>query len=813
MQGHAATRLKIFITTLVILTLAMAFNGGLSISSLEKVSLGSLISRYQVVANAFRSQVAQSIRYGKPLERFFGITRNMEEVRADLPDLSTIMVATTGGRVLYSLDEAKVGQQWPELAGAEAREIKSSGEGRRVFQAGEAYYAEFPIVVQEAPGQDAAVKGLVIFGFPAGLVQSRLTSIISQNLDILVFVTLVAAAVLGVLLTFFLPLDPGRFSKVRLYLILVLALGGAQCVYSLYNVQSFRDNFLDITRTNTEKVARLLKQDVDYLLSKGLRVDRLNQVDAYLAKTLAVTPEIQEMSILDSGGRVLYRADASGPVAVQGGAFAAGGSGEDIEVPLIKTAKDGSTSREGVLRAVLSGKVIAEKVREIILDSATVGVIAILFLLELVILFLIFLRETTMAGAAASKAEEDSNRYAIIRPVAFLFLFAMDLCISFIPLYMEDLYQPFLGLSREMVMGLPISVEMFFAGLMVLISGVWTDRRGWFEPFFAGAALACAGYVYSGLAGNALQFVLARGLVGAGYGLALMASEGFVVDNTGPRSRAQGITHLFAGVYAGSLCGGAAGAMLADRLGFKPVFLVSAGIMLCMMAAVFAVLRGSFHRPVRKPGALVETISLAKIRKFLFDRNVLGLLIMNIMPGALILVGFINFLIPVYLNRIGTTQSNIGRVLMIYGVCLIYVAPTISRFVDRSQRKRMYIFLSGIIGALGLTGYYFHGGLLTTGLAALMLGISSSLGFAAQNAFALNLKITHETGHGVAMGISNAIERVGQVLGPLTLGWIIVSFGMEKGIASAGVIYLSVSVLFLLIVREKGATVDAGDSA
>lgn len=397
--------------------------------------------------------------------------------------------------------------------------------------------------------------------------------------------------------------------------------------------------------------------------------------------------------------------------------------------------------------------------------------------------------------------------------MAFLFLFAVDMCISFIPLHMENIYQPLFGLSEEVVMGLPISVEMFFAGLMVLVSGIWTDRRGWFEPFLIGAGLVGGGYVYSGLAPDALQFILARGLVGAGYGLALMATEGFVVDNTGPGNRAQGITHLFAGVYAGSLCGGAVGAMLADRLGFRPVFLASAGLMLLMIIVVFTVLRGSFKRPVREAGAPDQSISLAKIRKFMFNRNVLGLLIMNIMPGALILVGFINFLIPVYLNRIGTNQSDIGRVLMIYGVCLIYVAPTISRFVDRSKNKRIYIFLSGMVGALGLTGFYFHGGLWATGMAALLLGVSSSLGFAAQNAFALNLKVTHEAGHGVAMGITNSVERIGQVLGPLTLGWIIVSFGMEQGIAAAGVIYLSVSVLFLLLVREKGAVITAEDQA
>lgn len=809
MQGHAATRLKLLATTLAILVLSMAFNGGLSISSLEKLSLNSLIARYQVVANAFRSQVAQSIRYGKPLERFVGITQLMEDVRGDLPDLSNILVASPGGQVLYSLDEAQAGQRWPDLAGKELKSLAAAG-GHKDYKAGNTYFVEFPIEVQEQGAAEPTVKGLVVFAFSADLIQARLKSIVLDNLDVLVFITLAAAAVLGVLLTFFMPLDPGRFSKVRMYLILVLALGGSQCVYSYFNVQTFQENYLEITRINTDKVARLLKDDVDFLLSKGLTVYRLNRMDVYMSKVLAVTPEIEEMTIVNTWGRPLYRADSSGPLSVDGGSGVPTGK-EDITVSLMKTGKDGAQEKQGELRATLSQKVIADKVREIILDSATVAVIAIFFLLELVFLFLIFLRNQTLAaaGAQAPAPADESHGYAIIRPVAFLFLFAMDMCISFVPLHMEKLYEPLFGLSEEVIMGMPISVEMFCAGLMVLVAGVWTDRRGWFEPFFVGAGLACAGYVYSGMAAGALQFILSRGLVGAGYGLALMACEGFVVDNTGPRSRAQGLTHLFAGVYAGSLCGGAVGAMLSDRLGFGPVFLASAGLMLFMILVVFGVLRGSFQRPARVAGAAADAISLAKIRKFVFDRNVLGLLIMNIMPGALILVGFINYLIPVYLNRIGTNQSDIGRVLMIYGVCLIYVAPMISRFVDRSEHKKIFIFLSGVVAALGLTGYYFQGGLLGTGLAALLLGISSSLGFAAQNAFALNLKVTHEVGHGVAMGISNAVERIGQVLGPLTLGWIIVSFGMEKGIASAGLIYLTVSIVFLLIVREKGAVVTA----
>ena len=50
----------------------------------------------------------------------------------------------------------------------------------------------------------------------------------------------------------------------------------------------------------------------------------------------------------------------------------------------------------------------------------------------------------------------------------------------------------------------------------------------------------------------------------------------------------------------------------------------------------------------------------------------------------------------------------------------------ISRFVDRSEIKKLYVSLGGIIGGLGLTLLYFESGLLAVMFAIFILGLASS---------------------------------------------------------------------------------------
>jgi predicted MFS family arabinose efflux permease len=375
---------------------------------------------------------------------------------------------------------------------------------------------------------------------------------------------------------------------------------------------------------------------------------------------------------------------------------------------------------------------------------------------------------------------------------------------------MERLYTPILGLSKEIVLGLPISTEMFFAATAIILAGVWLDKRGWKEPFLCGLMLSGLGTLYSWLAPDSMQFIASRGVVGLGYGLFWMACQGFVLANTGTEKTVQGLAVLFAGIYAGNICGSAAGALLAERIGYSRIFLFGAVVTFLAAAYSLTFIRSGKDKPEKTVSdKLYGTFSLKAVAKYLTNPGVLGLILLSSIPSSLAVIGFLHYFSPLYLHRIGATQSGIGRVFMIYGICLILIAPTISKYIDAAASKKKFIVIGGLTGSLGLIVFQFFGGYIAVVATVLLLGLSGSFD-ASRNAYALNLKVTHELGVGKAIGTLSMGGRIGQVIGPITLGWLILSVGVNQATTLLGLIYLGTTLVFILITRSDRRSEIAG---
>ncbi len=808
MPTYTALRIKILGIAILLLILAQAFNASLSISSFEKLYCNSLISSYQVVARDLQRNVETAIRFGKPIDKFIGMTRLMEEVKHNIPDLHNVSVSLPNGKVLYSLQEELVGASMPGDLRIDFGEMGETSPGDTTAQA-ILFQGKYHILL---PIKDASKKwvGTIYVSFEEQLIIDKIKEIIRGNLKGLGLTTLISALILVCGLFFFISFKQGqKLQKLRIYLVLLLILGGAQIYYSASNAKGFRSNYLDITRAKTGQLGKLLKDDIDYLLSKGIQINRLFKIDVLMKEIIDATPEIGDMRIFNKDNELLYLADARGIVNLQKEntikTFMIRRDERDdpFEV-LLSLEKEKET--EGFLKVRLSREVIGKRIKEIILDSITVVTISLLFLVELVILFLILLTRELAKTGQGEPDEDDSSVYGMIRPAVFIFMFSMDLSISFIPLYMEKLYKPILGLSKDIIIGLPISLEMFCAGIMLVVAGIWMDRRGWREPFVTGIICCSLGAFLSGTATKGIEFVIARGVVGIGYGLALMAAQGFIFGTTYAKNRAQGISILFAGLYAGSICGGAIGAMLAERIGYEIVFFVTAFGMVLPIVFLITVMRRLPNKASRTSVAqqmVREGTKLNNFLRFISNRNVFSLLLFNSIPGALCLVGFLYYVTPIYLNRVGTSQSNIGRILMIFGFFMVYVSPVISRYVDRSENKKPYIILSGILSGLGLAVFYFFGGFLATAIVILMIGLASSLGISSRTAYVLSLRITQEVGVGEAMGTYRALERLGQVLGPLALGAAITLVGIERGVALVGAIFIVFTFFFVISEKDE----------
>ncbi|WP_415230838.1 MFS transporter [Psychromonas sp.] len=436
---------------------------------------------------------------------------------------------------------------------------------------------------------------------------------------------------------------------------------------------------------------------------------------------------------------------------------------------------------------------------ELLAAGVTATLIAVLICLE--VSFVLISRLT--ARTKTIQGQKEAVDFRLMRPAIFVFLFGIDLSMAFIPLYMGKMDQNFFGLSQNVMMGLPISVEFFCVGVTILLAGVWFDRRGWQEPFYAGLALATLGALYSWMAPDALHFILSRGLVGLGYGLVQLSSHGFVIRNTDKSTKAQGMSHLAAGLYAGSICGAATGAVMAEQFGYEAVFLSGAVIITSVVIYSLLILGYPVITPSKTKTVPLQHSGKSVLRRFLLDKRVLAAIFFSSMPASIAVVGFLNYFSPVYLNQQGISESTIGQVLMLFGVCLAVLGPRVGRLIDATENKQQLVFIGSLLGALAFLTFSLWDGLLATTIAICLLGLSNCLVLSAQSVYLLKLDITQELGEGKAMGIFRSSSRLGQMLGPIIFAWLFVFEDIGIGVTYLGLAYIVMALIFICLTGRE----------
>ena len=816
-------KLRLIVSALVLLVLALGFNVLLSFTSLHKLYVESTVSPYRVIAKDLQQKLERSLGFGKDIKKFVGIKKLLEETEGNILEkvsaenstdrtgrysligsYLSVSVALPDGSILYGTDVKQARTKLPSQARVN---FETSGDAKKAPH--ESFYVRLNDTYLFAqPVRDGQKKWVatVILEFGERLVKAHLKALLDTHLRTVLIILAGGMLLLIISLHLIMPHQADRqgYPKTKISLIMLLVIGSAQIVFCGLNTWAFKDHYLHINKEKTQIITGLLKEDIENILSKGVRIEQIAKLEVLIGETIAAFPALNDITIFDKAGHPLCRATKNGVIdhrtatdeqpQLLPGSLSQSDPEYNVRFNFIKSGQ-----AEGYISTNVNKALLFDKVSEMAMDALTVIVISVLFLVEMLILIFLFVERPTTAAHSAK------IHFGVMRPAAFLFLFGVDLSISFLPLHMEKLHGSFFGLSRDVVMGLPISTEFFFVGLSILICGIWLDRRGWYEPFFSGIVIASMGVFYSCVAPNTLHFIISRAMVGLGYGLTLMASQGFVIAASDGQSKTQGLAHLFAGIYAGSICGGATGALLAERIGYRPVFFIGAVIILSIIAYTVFFMGPAIKKPQRVVAEKHSPpVRIGKVSRFLSNRVVLCLIFFCNIPAAIAVVGFLHYFSPIYLHRLGASQSTIGRVFMIYGLFLIYFGPFISKYVDTAQNKRTFIFLGCALGSLAFLIFNVMQGAVAVTMAVLLLGLSSSLIFAPQSAYILKLKVSEELGAGKAIGIFSSTNRIGQVLGPIIFSGVIVATNIRQGMFYFGLAYLLTAVLFVFLSQRDG---------
>lgn len=189
------------------------------------------------------------------------------------------------------------------------------------------------------------------------------------------------------------------------------------------------------------------------------------------------------------------------------------------------------------------------------------------------------------------------------------------------------------------------------------------------------------------------------------------------------------------------------------------------------------------------------------MRVLLADRHFLAFILLALLPSTLLCVGFLNYFLPVFLKQADVAQSNIGRIYMLNCLIVIYSGPLFARLVGNSLHKGPLLFWAGILSALSVACFCFLPPLPASVAGSILLGLATGLNIPAQSEFLLELDIARAIGVDQAMSLLDALQRVGQVIGPVCVGAVMAIMSVDDAARWAGIILVAISLLFLLLVR------------
>ena len=393
-----------------------------------------------------------------------------------------------------------------------------------------------------------------------------------------------------------------------------------------------------------------------------------------------------------------------------------------------------------------------------------------------------------------------------VRIPLFLFMLSQELSRPFLPLFFSDLYTPIANLSRELAIGLPITTFMVMVLISIPLAGALTDRVAPRAMFVVGILPSVAGHVGAALSDTIVQALLWWTLAGVGYGTIFISAQAYVAHHTEQTSRAVGMTGFLGAVFAAFVCGPAIGGILADRLGFEATLLVAAALgVFSAAAALITVDPGSGH------GFPASTRGRRRWRRLILHREFLVLTLFSALPAKLVLGGLFFYLIPLFLADLGNSQSNVGRVMMVFGIACVAITPLAARRSDQLGRPKAFVTLGGLV--IG-TGCLLPSIADTTGLvlaSVAVMGAGHALVTAPQLAVIQQVAEagrSYGLGPGVVVGAFRTVERIGTAAGALVVGAVVTFVGYAEAMLAVGLLTIAGTVAyFLLAVLRGGRTV------
>ncbi|HBT78034.1 MAG TPA: hypothetical protein DEB39_14175 [Planctomycetaceae bacterium] len=438
--------------------------------------------------------------------------------------------------------------------------------------------------------------------------------------------------------------------------------------------------------------------------------------------------------------------------------------------------------------------------KEVLLDVLTLLIVLVLSMFEL--LFFLNTRRYRAGAATMGFMKETGDGNAVFssfspvflaRPLVFLFFTAISFSVAFLPLMMKPFYSEHCPVSEQLFLALPNSIQMFSFAVGTLFAG-WAIRSVGIRPILhLGCCLTGAGLLGVAFSARIFPMLGAFVLLGLGSGIGFIAIRSLIALETDQARKDRSFSYFYSGMIAGIYVGILLGSALADRIGYHAVFAVAAGVLLSawFYGCVYAVPLEKMLRPQR---SRVSTGGRSGVLPFLGNPKVLAYFLLHLIP-VYAASSFIGYFFPIFAESEGLGTGNIGRLMILNGLMIIYVGPVLSQCVLRRLGGPTTIGFGQLGWALGFFLFVVFPTIPGAVLALIMFGIAESFSVAGEANYYFRLKIVEQFGEERAIAVAELAGKIGETIGPVLFAFAI-GFGQSPGMFGIGVACILAYTLF-----------------
>ncbi len=403
-----------------------------------------------------------------------------------------------------------------------------------------------------------------------------------------------------------------------------------------------------------------------------------------------------------------------------------------------------------------------------------------------------------MHGKAPERLVDPAARAALVRLCAAATLAYCSYAICRVPLL--PLFARELGAGPSLV-GLVMGASTLTGIFVKLPAGALSDLLGRRRLLLAGA-LVFASMPFTYLAVSTIGLlILLRFLHGSATAIFGPVASASLSDVAPPASRgawlstystAQGAGQAFGPVLAGYL-------IAAGR--FDLAF-VAAGVIGLAVPLIVSGWRAA-------PAATSNRGSWDEFKRGVMEvgRDRLVLVTSAAQAAQFVLHGTLNAFLPLYgRDALGLTATELGWLFGVQTLTTLAVRPAIGFVSDRAGRR--WVIVTGLtICSVAVFSLSFAATVSAVVAAVVMYAAGVATTTAATSAFITD--VTRRARYGAAHGVFGTIYDVGDALGPIVAGLLVVAVGYARMFQIMAAVALTMAVAFSITARSR--TIDAMD--